>query len=43
MSSTCSIGIRRRAPRIGEHNAEVLAEVGLSAADIAELTAEGVI
>jgi crotonobetainyl-CoA:carnitine CoA-transferase CaiB-like acyl-CoA transferase len=43
MSSTCRIGIRRRAPRIGEHNAEVLAEVGLSAADIAELTAEGVI
>jgi crotonobetainyl-CoA:carnitine CoA-transferase CaiB-like acyl-CoA transferase len=43
MSDTCGIGIRRRAPRIGEHNAEVLAEVGLSAVDLAELTAEGVI
>jgi len=42
-SSRCRIGIRRRAPRIGEHNAEVFAEIGLSAAEIAALSVEGVI
>jgi len=37
------IGIRSRAPRIGEHNAEVFAEVGLSADDLAALSAAGVV
>ncbi len=36
------IGIRRRAPRIGEHNAEVYGELGLGAAELAELAASGV-
>jgi len=42
-SSTCRIGIRRRAPRIGEHNAEVFGEIGLAAAELEQLAAEGVI
>ncbi len=33
-SSATKIGIRRRAPRIGEHNAEVFAEIGLGARDL---------
>ena len=31
------------APRLGEHNAEVYAEIGLSEADLAHLAAKGVI
>jgi len=35
--------IRRRAPTLGEHNDEVLAEIGFSADEIAALRGEGVI
>lgn len=42
-SSTCRIGIRRRAPRVGEHNAAVYGELGLGAAELAELAREGVV
>jgi crotonobetainyl-CoA:carnitine CoA-transferase CaiB-like acyl-CoA transferase len=35
-------GLHRQPPRIGEHNAEVLAEAGFSADEIAALTAHGV-
>jgi benzylsuccinate CoA-transferase BbsE subunit len=35
--------IRRRAPRIGEHNAEVWGELGVDAAERARLAAEGVL
>ena len=31
----------RRAPRLGEHTEEVLREIGLSAAEVAELRAAG--
>ncbi len=37
------IGIRRRAPRIGEHNAEVYGELGIGADALAELASQGVI
>jgi crotonobetainyl-CoA:carnitine CoA-transferase CaiB-like acyl-CoA transferase len=37
------IGIRRRAPHIGEHNAEVFNELGLDAAELERLVREGVI
>ena len=36
-------GLTRQSPRLGEHNAEVLAEAGLTAAEIAALNATGVI
>ncbi len=36
-------GLYRQPPRIGEHNAEVLAEAGFSAAEIAALAGSGVI
>jgi crotonobetainyl-CoA:carnitine CoA-transferase CaiB-like acyl-CoA transferase len=36
-------GIRRQPPRIGEHNAEVLAEAGFSAAEIAALAQAGIV
>jgi crotonobetainyl-CoA:carnitine CoA-transferase CaiB-like acyl-CoA transferase len=42
-SNRCRIGIRRPAPRIGEHNAEVYTEIGLSEADLARSSADGVI
>jgi crotonobetainyl-CoA:carnitine CoA-transferase CaiB-like acyl-CoA transferase len=42
-SNVCRIGIRRRAPRIGEHNAEVLGEIGVTPADLAALSSEGVV
>jgi crotonobetainyl-CoA:carnitine CoA-transferase CaiB-like acyl-CoA transferase len=42
-SNQTPIGIRRAAPRLGEHSAEVLAEVGFGAADVARLRAEGVV
>ena len=35
--------VRRGAPRLGEHSAEVLAELGLSAAEIADLRQQGVV
>ncbi|GIW41957.1 MAG: CoA transferase [Candidatus Binatia bacterium] len=42
-SSIGGIGIRRRAPRLGEHNEEVYAEIGLDGAALAELRKEGVV
>ena len=42
-SSACRIGIRRRAPRIGEHNAEVYGELGLDADALERLAADEVI
>jgi crotonobetainyl-CoA:carnitine CoA-transferase CaiB-like acyl-CoA transferase len=42
-ASRCRVGIRRRAPRIGEHNAEVYGELGIGAAELARLSAQGVI
>ena len=42
-SSRAKIGIRHRAPRIGEHNAEVFAELGLDRGDLAKLEADGVV
>jgi len=37
------VGIRRRAPRIGEHNDEVYRALGLEREEIAKLAAEGVL
>ncbi len=42
-SSCCRIGLRSRAPRIGEHNAEVYAELGLGARQLEALRGRGVI
>jgi benzylsuccinate CoA-transferase BbsE subunit len=42
-SKRCRIGIRARAPRIGEHNAEIYAELGLGAGDLESLARQGVI
>ena len=42
-STACRIGVRSRAPRIGEHNAEVYAELGLGADELAALAAGGVV
>ena len=42
-SSACRIGIRRRAPRVGEHNTEVYGELGLGLAELEALRGEGVI
>src|SRR5262245_39843982 len=42
-STAAPIGIRRPAPRLGEHTAEVLAEIGCTAADVERLRAEGVV
>ena len=36
-------GVRRRAPRIGEHNAELYAELGLGAGDLETLARGGVV
>jgi crotonobetainyl-CoA:carnitine CoA-transferase CaiB-like acyl-CoA transferase len=38
-----AVGLRRPAPRLGEHTAEVLAELGLGADEVARLRAEGVV
>jgi crotonobetainyl-CoA:carnitine CoA-transferase CaiB-like acyl-CoA transferase len=40
-ASGCALGPRRRAPRIGEHNAEVFAAAGLAPAELEKLAAEG--
>jgi crotonobetainyl-CoA:carnitine CoA-transferase CaiB-like acyl-CoA transferase len=42
-SSAGGIGIRRRAPRLGEHNAEVYGALGVDAAARAALAADGVV
>src|SRR5438874_1613111 len=42
-SNATAIGIRRPAPRLGEHTAEVLGELGLGAAELERLRAEGVV
>ena len=42
-SNATAIGIHRPAPRLGEHTAEVLAELGMGAADLQRLRAEGVV
>ncbi|MGI9523031.1 MAG: CaiB/BaiF CoA transferase family protein [Hyphomicrobiaceae bacterium] len=38
-----SIGVRRVAPRLGEHNAEIFAQVGVDAETLAALQVDGVI
>ena len=42
-STATRIGLRHRAPRVGEHNAEVYGEIGLGAADLDALARDGVI
>ena len=43
-AASANVGIRRRAPRIGEHNREVLGgELGLSDADLAAFRREGAV
>jgi crotonobetainyl-CoA:carnitine CoA-transferase CaiB-like acyl-CoA transferase len=42
-SSSHETRVRRRAPRIGEHNFEVYGELGVAAAELDKLAAEGVI
>ena len=42
-STACRIGVRSRAPRVGEHNAEVFAELGLDAAALEALAREAVV
>jgi crotonobetainyl-CoA:carnitine CoA-transferase CaiB-like acyl-CoA transferase len=42
-SSGCRIGLRSRAPRIGEHNVELFGELGLGAAELSKLAADGVV
>src|SRR6266850_231760 len=42
-STATPIGIRRPAPRLGEHTAEVLGELGLGAGELERLRAEGVV
>jgi crotonobetainyl-CoA:carnitine CoA-transferase CaiB-like acyl-CoA transferase len=41
--SATPTGLRFGAPRLGEHNAEILGELGLSQAEIAALESRGVI
>ena len=42
-SNATRIGLRGRAPRVGEHNAEVFGEIGLGSRDLETLIREGVI
>lgn len=41
-SSEFSIGVRRRAPRIGEHQQEVFSEAGIGQAECEKLASEGI-
>jgi benzylsuccinate CoA-transferase BbsE subunit len=43
LGNATAIGIRRPAPRLGEHTAQVLSELGLGAAEVERLRAEGVV
>jgi crotonobetainyl-CoA:carnitine CoA-transferase CaiB-like acyl-CoA transferase len=43
VDSLGACGLRRRAPRIGEHNGELYGELGLGAADLEKLAAEGAV
>jgi benzylsuccinate CoA-transferase BbsE subunit len=42
-SNATSIGIGRPAPRLGEHTVEVLGEIGVGAAEVERLHAEGIV
>jgi crotonobetainyl-CoA:carnitine CoA-transferase CaiB-like acyl-CoA transferase len=42
-SSACRIGVRSRAPRVGEHNAAVYAELGLGSDELLALAREGAV
>ena len=42
-SSLCDMGVRGRAPRIGEHNAEIYRELGIREAELTLLRSKGVI
>jgi crotonobetainyl-CoA:carnitine CoA-transferase CaiB-like acyl-CoA transferase len=42
-SSSCRIGVRSRAPQVGEHNAEIFGELGVTATELAELARDGVV
>jgi crotonobetainyl-CoA:carnitine CoA-transferase CaiB-like acyl-CoA transferase len=41
--SRCQAGFQRRAPKKGEHTAEVLSELGYSELEIQQLTADGIV
>ncbi|MEM7336381.1 MAG: CoA transferase [Chloroflexota bacterium] len=41
--SETAVGVTQRAPTIGEHNQQILSELGYSDADIAKLVAEGIL
>lgn len=42
-SNNCRIGIRTRAPKVGEHNAEIFGEIGVTEAELAALARDGVV
>ena len=42
-SSCCRIGVRGPAPSVGQHNAEVYAEIGLGPGDLGVLAGEGIV
>jgi benzylsuccinate CoA-transferase BbsE subunit len=42
-SSACEMDVRWPAPRLGQHNAEVFAEIGIDAGRLAELEREGLV
>jgi crotonobetainyl-CoA:carnitine CoA-transferase CaiB-like acyl-CoA transferase len=43
VDSLGACGLRRRAPRVGEHNAEMYGELGLGTSDLEKLASEGVV
>jgi crotonobetainyl-CoA:carnitine CoA-transferase CaiB-like acyl-CoA transferase len=42
-SNTCRIGVRSRAPKIGEHNVEIFGEIGVTPSELAALARDGVV